>query len=163
MPIVDLFILTVLVLYLAKGIWRGALLELCSACGLAAGVVLASRFAPGLGAELTRTVQLDSAIAEATLYVALFLIGTLTFALLGFFLGRLPALPGSGGPGRVVGGLFGLLQGVVVLALLLQALTLHPWPRAVGPVLRQGTLSPPFVQLGASLYRGGESVAAALH
>lgn len=157
MPVIDLIVLAVLLLYLAKGLWRGVLPELCSVCGLLVGLFLASRFAPGLGAELARIGHLGGGGARSFLFVVLFFIGTFSFALLGFIVGRLPPASRPGGASRVSGGLLGLVQGVTMLALLLQALVAHGW---LTPPLARATLAPPFVQLGTAVYRGGAVLAA---
>lgn len=155
----DIGILLVLGLFLAHGAWRGALPELCSLGGVAAGLLFASRYDQALAGELTRVFAIAAPLAESLLFLVLFLIAVLVFGLIGFFLGWYGKLPSPGGPSRVVGALFGLVRGVVLLALLLAALTLHPWPQALGPPLAKASLAPPFVQLGEALYRGGESVA----
>lgn len=160
MTAIDSIILVTLLLYLLKGLWRGALPELCSICGLVVGLFLASRFAPGLGNELARLGHIQGSIGTAILFTMLFLIGTFAFALLGFIVGHLPFLSKQVGASRVAGGFFGLGQGVVILALVLQAIMAHGWPTALESAVARGTLAPPFVRLGTAVYRGGEVLSA---
>ena len=78
----------------------------------------------------------------------LFFAGVLAFFVLGFYLGKLAAQPVLAVLNRFGGALFGLIEGVVILAVLIYLLTL--WPMVARKEVVQGsTLSPPFVQLGA--------------
>jgi membrane protein required for colicin V production len=78
----------------------------------------------------------------------LFFAGVLAFFVLGFYLGKLAKQPVLAVLNRFSGALFGVIEGVIILAVVIYLLTL--WPLvARKPVVQAATLSPPFVRLGA--------------
>jgi membrane protein required for colicin V production len=78
----------------------------------------------------------------------LFFAGILAFFVLGFYLGKLAKQPVLAILNRFSGALFGVIEGVVILAVVIYLLTL--WPLvARKTVVQTSTLSPPFVRLGA--------------
>jgi uncharacterized membrane protein required for colicin V production len=78
----------------------------------------------------------------------LFFAGVLAFFVLGFYLGKLAKQPVLAVLNRFSGALFGGIEGVIILAVVIYLLTL--WPLvARKEVVQAATLSPPFVRLGA--------------
>jgi membrane protein required for colicin V production len=150
----DVVILLLLALFILKGALRGVVRELFSLAGLLSGVWLACRFGGALGAETARVCHLAPLFCTRLMYVVLFLLGVVGFALLGLLLGRSGKLVEPGGALRVAGALLALLQGVAVLAVVLHGLALYPVPQAAGPALKRARLSPPFVELGGSTIGG---------
>jgi membrane protein required for colicin V production len=154
MAFFDVVILLLLILFVFKGALRGVVRELFSLAGLLVGVWLAFRFGGGMGAEMARVCRLSPLFCTRLMYVVLFLLGVVGFALIGLLLGRSGKIVEPGGALRVAGALLALLQGVAVLAVALHALALHPVPQSAGPALKRSRLAPPFVELGGATLRG---------
>lgn len=155
MNAIDVVILIVLTVLLLKGLWLGLIIELCSLAGLGAGTVLAARYHVALAETLPAWAGLPSWLGKAACFAALFLVTLCCFALLGIVLSRFFRLIFLGGLNRVLGGLFGLVQGVLLLALVLYGLSATEWLKAS----RQGSqLAPPFVVLGERVLTGGRQL-----
>jgi membrane protein required for colicin V production len=155
MNAVDIAILVVLAVLLGKGLWLGLIHELCGLIGLATGVVLAGRYHGLLATALQEGTGLPSWLAVASCYTLLFLLSVICFALLGVALSRLLRLIFLGGFNRVLGALFGLAQGVVVVALALHGLAATDWFKETRQASR---LAPPFVSLGEQIMAGGRQL-----
>lgn len=154
----DIAILVVLAGFLIKGLLRGLLKEVCSLAGLFVGAFLAFRFHGPLAEELMRRVDLPTQIAVVITFMTLFLATMIFFLVLGFLLSRFVKLLFLGGFNRVVGGFFGLAQGVLLLAVVLFALWLRPLPWGMDDMKRGSTLAPPFVELGRAVLDGSQQV-----
>jgi membrane protein required for colicin V production len=151
---VDIAILGILGAFLLKGLLRGLLKETCSLLGLLLGAFLAFRFHAPLAEGLSETFAFPLQICVVVSFMALFLATVLTFALLGYLLSRVVKLLFLGGFNRVAGGLFGLVQGGILLALVLFGLSMTKLPVSFDRVLRGSDLAPPFVQLGEAIFQG---------
>jgi membrane protein required for colicin V production len=153
LSLVDVLILAILVLFLVKGVVRGLLKEVCSLLGLVLGGVFAFSFHLPLARALRD--WLPEQIAVWGSFLAIFLLVTLLFALLGFLLHRFVKVVFLGGMNRLTGALFGLVQGVILLAMLVLALNSPVSPKQARWMLQDSQLAPPFVELGHSIYTGG--------
>lgn len=158
MNVVDIAILTVLVLFLIKGVVRGLLKELCSLFGLFGGLVIALRFHPYLAEGMLETFSLPAQLCVVIAFAALFLLTVLIFAVIGFILSRFVKLLFLGGFNRVAGGLFGIIQGAAVLILVLFGLSRSPLPEQAQKYLRSSQLAPPLVDMGETLFRHGKQL-----
>ena len=156
----DIVILVVLAAFVIKGLLRGLLKELCSLVGLVAGLYLALRFSPPLAAEMARAFHLPQPLCSVAAFSLLFLATFAFFAILGYLLSRIVKPVFLGGINRVVGGVFGLAQGGLLLALGLFTLSLGPLPQGVRPAFSRSQLAPPFVHLGKAVVHGGREVLA---
>jgi membrane protein required for colicin V production len=145
---VDIAILVVLAILLAKGLWLGLIHELSTLAGLAGGTILAIRYRGPLGQVLQNWLKVAPELLTTLAAVLLFLITLTTCVLIGVLLSRVVKLLFLGGFNRVLGGLFGLLQGVLLLTLLLHGLALTNWWREAR---QDSRLAPPFVALGDQL------------
>jgi len=155
MQIFDVIILSLLGLFLLKGVLRGAVHEFFVLTGLVSGAFFALPFGPWLARKITGIVHLSSGFAAGTAAVVFFLFGSLLVVVISLFLGSKGKLPEPWGATRVGGGFLGLVNGVLILAVVLHGLMLHPFPQALGPVLKRSQLTSPFVDLGAATLRGG--------
>lgn len=154
MNAVDIAILVVLAAFLLKGLVRGFLKELCSTLGLLAGGFLAFYYHLSVAKWLMANTGLQDQWAVGIAFLLLFLGTVLFFAALGLLLSRFLTLLFLGGFNRVLGGFFGLLQGVLLLALILFAVFLQP-PQTLRPLLHASELAPPFIELGEALFKNG--------
>jgi membrane protein required for colicin V production len=156
----DIAILTVLAIFLLKGVLRGLLKELCSLVGLVAGLYLALRFSTALAAEMSLAFHLPQRLCSVVSFSILFLATFAFFAVLGYLLSRFVKLVFLGGLNRVAGGLFGLAEGGLLLAVALFVLSLSPLPQSVRPAFSRSRLAPPFVHLGGAVVQSGREVLA---
>jgi len=154
MNVVDIAILVILGAFLLKGLLRGLLKEACSLLGLLAGAFLAFRFHAPLAEALSESFAFPLQICVIVSFLVLFLVAVLVFAVLGYLLSRVVKLLFLGGFNRVAGGLFGLVQGGVLLALVLFGLSTAKLPTSFDRAFRGAQLAPPFVHLGESLFQG---------
>lgn len=155
---IDIAILVILCGFLLKGLLRGLLKEVCSLAGLFVGAFLAFRYHGPLAEALLKQVDLPAEIAVAITFTVLFLATMIFFMVLGFLLSRIIKLLFLGGFNRLIGGLFGLSQGVLLLAVLLFALSLRPLPWDMDKVMKKAYLAPPFVDLGDAVLQGSQRV-----
>lgn len=154
MNVVDIAVLVVLGAFAVKGLVRGLFKELCSLLGLLAGAFLAFRFHPPLAESLTLSLRVPVGVGTVAAFLLLFLATFIFFAVLGHLLSRFVRLLFLGGLNRVAGGVFGLVQGVLLLTLVLFALSLAPLPEGLQPVFRGSELAPPFIHLGEAVMHG---------
>lgn len=144
---IDLAILIVLGLFLIKGVWRGLIHQLCAIVGIVLGTFLAWSFTAVLGPELAHLTGWSSRPSLAVVAALLFFSGVLALMVLRFYLDKAAKKPVLAELNRISGGLFGLIEGVVLLAVVIYLLTL--WPMvARQPVVKSATLTPPFIRLG---------------
>jgi membrane protein required for colicin V production len=155
MNAIDIAILVVLSTFLGKGLWLGLVHELCGLAGLGVGTILAARYHAPLAETLPAWANLPPWLVTAACFATLFLVTLICFGLLGVVLARFLKLIFLGGLNRVLGGLFGLVQGVLLLALALYGLSATDWLKATR---QQSRLAPPFAVLGEQLFTGGRQL-----
>jgi len=155
MNAIDIVILIVLVAFLGKGLWLGLVHELCGLAGLVVGTVLATRYHAPLAAALPAWASLPPWLVTTACFATLFLVTLICFGLLGVVFSRFLRLIFLGGFNRVLGGLFGLVQGALLLALALYGLSSTDWLK---DSRQQSQLAPPFVTLGEQLFTGGRQL-----
>jgi membrane protein required for colicin V production len=152
---VDITILAVLALLLFKGLWLGLIQELCGLAGLGVGTVVAARYHAALAESLPDWARMAPPVSIALCFAALFLAGVVCFTLLGVVLSRFFKMIFLGGLNRVLGGLFGLAQGVLLLALVMYGLSTTAW---LTEARQKSRLAPPFAALGEQVMSGGRQL-----
>jgi membrane protein required for colicin V production len=155
---IDIAILVVLCGFLLKGLLRGLFKEVCSLAGLFVGAFLAFRYHGPLADALLEQADIPAQIAVAICFTVLFLATMEFFMVLGFLLSRFVKLLFLGGFNRLIGGVFGLSQGVLLLAVVLFALSLRPLPWGMDSMMKGAYLAPPFVDLGDAVLKGSQNV-----
>jgi membrane protein required for colicin V production len=155
---IDIAILVILCGFLLKGLLRGLFKEVCSLAGLFVGAFLAFRYHGPLADALLEQVDLPTQIAVAITFTVLFLATMIFFLVLGYLLSRFVKLLFLGGFNRLIGGVFGLSQGVLLLAVVLFALSLRPLPWWMDKMMKHAYLAPPFVALGEAVLEGSQRV-----
>ncbi len=155
---VDIAILMVLGIFILKGLLRGLLKELCSLVGLVAGSLIAFHLHPPLAKWLQETFDFGPRVCVIGAFLLLFLLILAIFTALGYLLSRSISILLLGGLNQVVGGVFGLAQGAIALALLLFGLSLGSLPDALQSRLDDSELAPPFVNLGERVFSKGREV-----
>ena len=158
MGLVDIFILLTLGFFLLKGALRGLLREICSLLGLILGGVLAFTFHLPLAQVAQDHLGVPSTIAVWGTFLLVFLTVVAIFAVLGFVLHRFVKIVLLGGVNRVSGALFGVVQAVVLLAMIVLAVQSSLAPESGRRMVAESHLAPPFVDLGVSLLEGGREL-----
>jgi len=157
MNALDIGILVILALFVAKGALRGLIKEICSLLGLVAAAALAFRLYIPVAKQLEAVTPLPEQLCVLVAVVLLFVLTMVVFSVIGIVLSRFIKLLFLGGLNRVIGALFSLLQGTLVLALVLYGLSQASLPSGVQPLFKHSQLCPPFVQLGHAMVKhGGE-------
>ena len=151
---IDIAILGTLGAFLLKGLLRGLLKELCSLIGLFLGAFLAFRFYAPMAESLAQSFNLPLSACNIAAFLLVFLATTLAFAVIGYLLSKVVKLLFLGGFNRVAGGVFGLAQGGLLLAVVLFGVSLIQLPGPLGRLLDHSELAPPFVQLGRTVFQG---------
>lgn len=154
----DIAILVILFGFLLKGLLRGLLKEFCSLTGFFVGAFLAFRYHAPLAELMLESVVLPTQLAIGLAFALLFLATMVFFLALGFVLSRFIKLMFLGGFNRILGGVFGLTQGVMLLAVVMFALSLRPLPWGLDKELKRSRLTPPFVELGHAALEGSRKV-----
>jgi membrane protein required for colicin V production len=140
---------------LLKGLWLGLVQELCGLAGLAVGTVLGTRYHAALAETLPSWTGLPPWLANAACFAVLFVVSLIVFGLLGLVLSRILKWIFLGGFNRILGGLFGLAEGVLLLCLALYGLSATDWLKETRQTSR---LAPPFVALGEQVVNGGRQL-----
>jgi len=154
MNIFDIAILVILAAFLVKGLLRGLVRELCTLLGLASGALIAFGYHLDVGDWMAARFSLPPSWCQGLAFVVLFLSALLLFGLVGLVLTRYVKLLYVGGLNRVIGGLLGLVQGMLLLAIVLYALSTRQLPGGLSRHLEQASLAPPFVELGEQVFEG---------
>lgn len=160
MNTVDITILFLLVAFVVKGLFRGLFKELCSLAGLVAGGFLAFHFHAPLAEVMVKAFGIPLKAGTVSAFLLLFLTTVLFFGVLGFLLSRFVKFLFLGGLNRVAGGLFGLLQGVLLLTVVLFALSTSTstLPASLQPMFEKSVLRPPFIHLAETVIDGSHRI-----
>lgn len=137
----DWIIVGVLGVSCLLGLWRGLVREVFSVAGWVAAVVLSLKFAVPLGHELPGDIAwqpLRTALAVALIAVAC----VFAVALLGWIVQRFLEAAHLSGTDRLLGGVFGLLRGVLILFAAVYFTSRTAF--AQQPAWRDALLVPPF-------------------
>lgn len=158
MSFIDIGILVILGLFLLKGVIRGLLKEVCSLLGLVLGGVFAFTFHLPLAQTLQDSFDLPAQLCVWGSFVAIFLLVIVIFGVIGFLLHRFVKLVFLGGFNRFAGALFGLVQGVVLLSMIVLALNSKVAPKSIQGMMGHSQLAPPFDQLGQTIFSGSKEL-----
>jgi membrane protein required for colicin V production len=138
MPALDWIFIAVLLFSLLLGAWRGLVYEVLSLLGWLVAFVLAQWFAPDAAKWLPMSGATE-AIRYAAGFVLVFIATVFACSLLAFLVKKLMAAAGLAPADRVLGALFGLLRGVVILLAVTVVVGMTPlhtadwWQEATGP------------------------------
>ncbi len=135
----DYAVLAVVLASVLLALWRGAVREIAALAGWVAAVILSGMYAQDFAHWMP--FALSPMLKAVIAYLAIFLGMLLLFGLLGMLLAKLLRVAGLGFTDRVVGALFGLARGlvIVIVAVMLAGLTSLPKE----PFWREAALSGP--------------------
>lgn len=116
----------ILLASLLVGAWRGLVVEVMSLLSWVAAFILAQWFAPDAAALLPMG-NASEAARYAAGFVLVFVATLFAGALIGFVLSKLLSAVGLGFINRLLGALFGLLRGVVLILAATVVVGMTPW------------------------------------
>lgn len=141
---IDYSIVGLIALSALIGLWRGFVREAFSLALWVAAVWVGLSFSREFSVFLEAKISYPSARIAAAFGV-LFLTTLLLGGLLGFLVSKLVAATGFGGTDRLIGLLFGVARGSVIVAMLVLLAGLTPLPE--DPWWKESQLIPPFQKL----------------
>lgn len=121
----DFAILTILLVSLLLGLWRGLVYEVLSLVGWPIAFVLSKLFASNIMPLLPLQ---QKAMRIAVAYIVVFVTALIIWGVLVWLLARLVRVAGLGWMDSVMGGLFGVLRGGLVILALVWLAGLTPIP-----------------------------------
>jgi len=141
MNIADLLILVVLAVSLLVSLFRGLIREVFSILIWVVAVFAAFRLADPLSRSLEAMIELPSArviLAFSAVFVLVLIVG----GLVAFLVSKLVDSTGLTSTDRLLGGVFGLARGVLIVVVAVMLARLTPFP--ADPWWRESRLLPPF-------------------
>lgn len=130
MPVVDWIFGAVLLASLVLGAWRGLVYEVLSVLSWGAAFVLAQWFAPDVGAQLPMTGATEI-IRYAAGFVLVFIATLFTVGLVAWGVKKLVESVGLRPVDRVLGAMFGLVRGVILLLAATVVMEMTPFKSSV--------------------------------
>ncbi len=118
--------LAVLLVSLLVGAWRGLVVEVLSLASWLAAFVLAQWFAPDMAAKLPIAGAAEP-VRYAAGFVLVFVATLFAGALIGFVVSKLLSAVGLGFINRLLGALFGVLRGVLLILAATVVVGMTPW------------------------------------
>jgi len=136
MPMLDWIFVAVLCVSTVVGIWRGLVYEVLSVLNWIAAFVLAQWFAP-MAAQRLPMAGASEVVRYAAGFVLVFVVSLFAGGLVAFLIRKLVAAVGLRPVDRVLGAVFGLVRGVVILLVL--AVLVGMTPLVKGPWWQEST------------------------
>src|ERR1035437_7479004 len=144
MSLVDILIWAILLIFVAKGFWKGLVRGVATLSGLVAGVWAAFRYSSSLAEAMRPHIHLPQHISAALSFLLIFFLVGLLFFLFGHLLTVIFKVMLLGGLNRVGGAIFGLLEGAFILCMVLYFGTTKPVPVKLKVALEQSSAARPF-------------------
>ncbi len=154
MSLVDILIWAILLIFVAKGFWKGLVREVCTLLGLVAGGWAAFRFSSFLAEAIRPLIHLPHHVAAALSFLCIFFLIGLLFFLVGHLLTVVFKVMLLGSINRIGGALFGLLEGAFILCMALYLGTSKPMPGKLKAVLERSPTARPFILTGREIISG---------
>lgn len=126
MNVFDLLILLVLVLFVFKGFRRGFLREIAGLLGIVFAFILAVRLMDDFSLLLGHFLGLSPRVAVLVTAVAIFIVALIAILMLARMIRKVMDLAALGWIDRLLGSLFGLAKGVVIVSILALIISLLP-------------------------------------
>lgn len=159
MELVDILILVILGIFLLKGVLRGLLREVCTLMGLLCGGLLAFYLHVPISQWFLEMFHWPSQLCVSISFLLVFLLTVMIFGAVGYLLNRFVTLTLMTGVNRLLGAVFGMAQGVVLLSLILFALNAADLPGDLNGQLNKAQLAPPFSRLGKVIFSSSKDLA----
>ena len=128
MTVIDIVVLAIVGISIALGVLRGLVREVLALVAWVAAFLLSNFLAPEFAKLLPRGMGSED-IRLLVSYVIVFIIVLVAFSVLAVLASKLVKVVGLGASDRVVGGVFGLARGVLVVMILVLLAGLTSLPR----------------------------------
>ncbi|GMR06811.1 MAG: hypothetical protein BMS9Abin25_1436 [Gammaproteobacteria bacterium] len=115
--ILDIIIIAIIIISGLFGVFRGLVSEIMSLVGWIVSAWLAWRFASEFAYLFDSFIQ-SADVRKAAAFISIFLLSLVLFALLSYFISKIMNKSSLKGMDRTLGVIFGLLRGVLVVAVL---------------------------------------------
>lgn len=122
----DWICIAVLLVSLLVGAWRGLVVEVLSLASWIAAFFLAQLLAPDVAQRLPMAGAAEP-VRYAAGFVLVFIATLVVGALMGFVVSKLLSAVGLGALNRLLGALFGVLRGVVLILAATVVVKMTPW------------------------------------
>ena len=140
MTVIDIVVLAIVGISIALGVLRGLVREVLALVAWVAAFLLSNFLAPEFAKLLPRGMGSED-IRLLVSYVIVFIIVLVAFSVLAVLASKLVKVVGLGASDRIVGGVFGLARGVLVVMILVLLAGLTSLPRQ--PAWRDAILNGP--------------------
>lgn len=141
---VDYCLLGLIGLSALLGLFRGLIREVFSLCLWGAAIWLSLKYNRDFSVYFQSFIPIPS-VRMVVSFLALFIATLLLGGMLSFLLGKLVASTGLSGTDRLAGFMFGVVRGMLIIALLVMLAGMTPLPE--DPWWKQSKLIPPFQTL----------------
>ncbi len=148
MNLFDILILFVLGLGLVRGTVRGIIKELSSIMGVFLGFYIACRYYSVFALQLNPWIN-NYSYSSIISFLFIFMLSTLSVTFVSLFVNHIMNFNKTGWVSRACGGLFGLLEGGLVVAILLLVITTF-FPQNI-KFIKNSHLSPYLIQVSELL------------
>jgi len=128
MNVVDALLATAMLLSMVLGAWRGFLYEVFSLAGWVAAFLLAKWFAADAAAHLPLQGA-SEALKTVAGFLVVFIASAFGFGLVSWLVRKLAEKVGLRPVDRVLGSLFGMVRGLILLVFAAFVVGLTPWAR----------------------------------
>jgi len=125
LPALDWILLAILLISLVVGLWRGLVVEVISLVSWVAAFILAQWFAPDVASRLPMAGATEP-VRYAAGFVVVFIATLVAGSLVAFVIRKLLAAVGLGLLDRMLGGVFGVVRGLVVVLALAVVVQMTP-------------------------------------
>ena len=145
-PVADWVLLTVLLLSMLVGVWRGLVFEVLSVLGWVAAFFAAQWLAPSV-ADMLPMATASLSMRFAAAFVLTFVAAVFAAGLLASLMRKLVSAAGLRPADRALGALFGLVRGVILLLAVTVAIDMTPlkasgwWQASLGAPVLTGVLN----------------------
>jgi membrane protein required for colicin V production len=140
MTVIDIVVLAVVGISVLLGVIRGLVREVLALVAWVAAFLVANLLTPEI-AKLLPQAMASEEIRLLVSFVAVFILVLIGLSVLAILASKLVKIAGLGAADRVVGGIFGLARGILVVMILVLLAGLTALPRQ--PAWRNGIVSGP--------------------
>ena len=155
---IDALLLVLLVPFALRGWWRGLLREFSALAGLVGGVLVGVAFEPAVAAAIVERELLPTVAAAVAAFIGLFLLVYLSASLIGAVADRVARTLLLGGINRLVGIVFGLAKGAVLLGFGLSMIQRLAPSRSLDELIASSELGRPLARFAEFVVDAGRSL-----
>lgn len=149
----DIILAIFLVMFLLNGLRKGLIASVLGVFGLIIIIILIAKFSKPLQNMLISELGLQDILAIVVSYALIVLVISLSIRLISYLLKKVMSLLNLGCADRILGMIFGLLNGALILAIILVALDLTPLRKHI-PKYTKDSVIIKYIRYGTDLIEG---------